>query len=490
MVVTPSATTAQRLAAPRTLLRNALLVDGTGAAPKLSDVVIDGGHIVAIEPAGSIPLEAAAVLEDLAGLVLAPGFIDIHNHSTTRLRNDPLATTQVAQGVTTVLVGADGNSPWPIAAYLAEIDALHPTVNVGVMVGHGTIRRQVLGNDFRRPATREEITSMAAAVQRGMTDGAFGLSSGLEYDPGFYSNTEELIELARIAAQRGGFYMSHMRDEEEGVVGAINEAIRIGADAGIGVQISHIKMGNASVWGKASVALELIQQARRRGIDVTADQYPYTAWQSGLGIIVRSRRYSDPTEVALGLQAAGGAERLQITNYGHDPSVNGMRLNAIASRDGKTAVQMYSEMMRNGGAEIIGHTMSEDDVTAFMASPLVMTASDGGIGSTHPRGAGAFARVLGHYTRDLGVLTLERAVQRGTSLPAAKMGLLDRGVIRVGARADLVAFDPTTVADRSTFSQPLIAAIGVEKTWVSGILVWDAGTTTGARPGAALRPTR
>ncbi len=487
LIAGPGALVGQQEKLPRLLLTNALVVDGTGAPARHADVLIEGERIAAIESPGTIELGGTFAVEDLAGLVLAPGFIDIHNHSTNRIQGDPAATTQVAQGVTTIVVGADGSSPWPIAEYLGRIETIGPALNVATLVGHGTVRTQVLGDDYRRQASSEQVAAMERLVRRGMEEGAFGLSSGLEYDPGFYSSTEELIDLCRVAAQYGGFYMSHMRDEEEGVLGAIAEAIRIGAATGIPIQISHIKMGNASVWGKAADALALIEQANERGIDVSADQYPYAAWQSGLGIIVSSRRFSDPAQVAQGLADAGGAQRLQITSYEHDATTNGMRLSEIATREGKTDVEMYIEMMRNGGAEIIGHTMNEDDVAAFMVSPRVMTASDGGISSSHPRGAGAFARVLGHYSRELGLLSLERAVQRGTSMPARRLSLGDRGVIRVGAYADLVAFDRDTIADRSTFTKPRITAVGVHKTWVAGTPVWEDGKPTGERPGRVLR---
>lgn len=469
------------------LMVNATIIDGTGAPSFTGDVLVREGRIAAVGVVGSIPPPPGVEVIDLAGLVLAPGFIDIHNHSTEGIFRDPLATTQVAQGITTLIVGADGSSPWPIDEYLDRIDAAGTAVDVGTLVGHGTVRRAALGDDFRRNATDLEIADMAARVSRGMSQGAFGLSSGLEYDPGFYSSTGELVALAREAAARGGFYMSHMRDEEEGLVEAVAEAIRIGREAGLPVQISHIKAGNASVWGKAGLVLEMIAAANAEGIDVTADQYPYTAWQSGLAIVVRSRQFQNPDSVAAGIAAIGGAERLQIVRYGAEPEFNGMRLDEIARRKGLTDVETYMLLMRNGGSSVIGHTMDDADVDAFMRSRWVMTASDGGIGSPHPRGAGTFPRVLGHYARERGVPGLERAVQRATSMPARRLGLGDRGVIRTGARADLVAFDAAVVADRSTFTDATLTAVGIETVWVAGEAVWSNGVTTGARPGRAIR---
>lgn len=469
------------------LLRGATVVDGTGEPGFVGDVLIRDGLIAAVGRTGEVAAPAGAAVEDLAGLVLAPGFVDIHNHSTDRIFGDPLATTQIAQGVTTIVVGADGSSPWPIARYLERLDGAGLGLQVATFVGHGTVRGMVLGDDFRRAATQEELRTMSRRLAEAMDDGAFGLSSGLEYDPGFYSETDELIALAGVVGARGGLYMSHLRDEEEGLLDAVAEAIRIGDEADLPVQISHVKAGNASVWGRSADVLTAIAAARERGVDIMADQYPYAAWQSGLGIIVRSRKFQDPGEVADGLAQAGGGLRLQIIGYEQDPGVNGQRLDAIATQWGVSEVDAYMRIMANGGSSVIGHTMSDEDVDRFMTSALVMTASDGGVGSAHPRGAGAFAKILGHYVRERGLLSLEQAVRRGTAMPAARLGLDDRGLIRAGRRADLVAFDPETIAARSTFRYSLRRAVGVHKTWVDGVVVFADNDATGAAPGGALR---
>lgn len=471
----------------RILLRGAEVVDGTGASPYTGEVLVEDGRVVLLGRPGDIDPGPGTRVVDLEGLVLAPGFVDIHNHSTEGILEQPEAAALVSQGITTIVVGADGGSPWPIADYLARVDEAGPAVNVATMVGHGTVRRRVMGDDYRRRATSDEVRAMAAGVGRGMREGAFGLSTGLEYDPGFYSSTEELVALAETAAGHGGFYMSHMRDEEETVMAAIDEALRIGRDARLPVQISHIKMGNASVWGGSVEALAKLREARRQGVDVTADWYPYPAWASGLSIVVRSRQFDDPEAVAAGLEALGGADRLQITQYEPDPSIEGMRLDAIARQRNSTPVEVYMSMMDNGGARVIGHTMSPDDVDNFAADPLVMVASDGGIGSAHPRGAGTFPRVLGRYVREESVIGLGLAVHKMSGMPAERLGLTDRGRIRPGAVADLVAFDPDTVIDRSTFEEPGVLSTGIERVWVAGELVWDGESTTGARPGRALR---
>ena len=468
------------------LLTGAVILDGLGNPRFGGDLLIVGDRIAEVGEADSIDAPADAESVELDGLMLAPGFIYIHNHSTRGIIDEPEAAPLLSQGLTTIVVGADGSSPLPIADYLAEVDAVRPAVNVATLAGHGAARRLVMGDDFRREATAAEVEQMAALIEQAMRDGAFGLSTGLEYDPGFYSNTEELIALAEVTAGFGGFYMSHMRDEEETVMDAIDEAIEIGVSGGLPVQISHIKMGNASVWDRSAEALEKIQTARERGLDITADWYPYTAWASSLAIVVQSRRFSDPEAVAEGLAALGGANRLQITGYRPDPSIQGLRLDEIARRKGETAVDMYIEMMANGGARVIGHTMKVEDVNRFAASPLVMVCSDGGIGSAHPRGAGTFPRVLGYYVRDESVLSLELAIQKMTSMPAHRLGLESRGRIEPGAIADLTAFDPATVADNSTFEQPHLLSTGIEKVWVAGRLAWN-GNPTDERAGQVLR---
>lgn len=470
----------------RMLLRGASLVDGTGAPAYPGEVLVDDGRVARVGHPGEIGPAADVAVVDLQGLVLAPGFVDIHNHSTGGILEGPEAAGLVSQGITTIVVGADGDSPWPIADYLTRVSEAQPAVNVATMVGHGTLRRRVMGDDFHRQATAEEVRAMAAGVGRGLREGAFGLSTGLEYDPGFYSSTEELVALAETAAAHDGLYMSHMRDEEETVMAAIDEVLRIGREARVPVQISHIKMGNASVWGGSSEALAKLREARRRGVDVTADWYPYPAWASSLSVVVRSRRFSDPDAVAAGLEALGGAHRLQITRYEPDPSIEGMRLDAIARRRGTSPVQTYMEMMESGGARVIGHTMSRQDVDTFAADPLVMVASDGGIGSAHPRGAGTFPRMLGRYVRERSVVDLELAVHKMSGMPASRLGLSQRGRIRPGAVADLVAFDPATVIDRATFETPEALATGIERVWVAGELVWDGASTTGNRPGRPL----
>jgi N-acyl-D-amino-acid deacylase len=467
-----------------TAIVGASIADGSGGPPRTGVVRIARGRIVDVQTDAPRPGD---VIVDGRGLVLAPGFIDIHNHSTTALASDPAAETQVAQGITTLVVGADGSSPWPIGKYLAERRRHPAAVNVMVMVGHATVRRMVMGDDYKRPASEDEIARMAALVDRGMREGAIGLSSGLEYEVGSYSETKELVALAKAAAKRGGFYMSHIRDEADRAFEALQEAITIGEQAHIPVQISHIKLGTVAVWKHASQAVKLIDDARQREVDVTADCYPYNAWHSTITVLVPNKKYDDPVSVAKALDDVGGAANVMIDRDEAHPEYEFRTLDAIAREAGITPVELFIRIVKDGGASVIGKSMLDEDIRTFYEQPWVMVASDGGIGLRHPRSAGTFPRVLGHYVRDLHWLTLPEAIRKMTAAPAARLGLKDRGRIETGAVADLVLFDPGVVADRSTFQDPATLPAGIKKVFVGGTLVWNDGAPTGAHPGHALR---
>jgi N-acyl-D-amino-acid deacylase len=428
---------------------------------------------------------------DATGLVLAPGFIDAHNHSTEGLERDPDAGTQVSQGITTVLVGQDGSSPFPVAGYLAARAAGPATVNVATLVGHATLRRQVMGDDFRRAATAAEIKRMEALADQEMRGGAIGLSSGLEYEVGSYATTEEVIALAKVVARYGGFYISHIRDEADRTIEAVREAIAIGEKARLPVQITHIKLGTVGVWGKAPEVVAIIEQARKRGVDVSADAYPYLAWSSNLKVLVPNKQWTDPASVQEALNNVGGGRNIQITRLPMFPHYVGRRLDEIARAEGISEVDLYIRIVVDDEAGVIGHTMSEADLRIFYQQPWVMVASDGGVNVSHPRGAGTFPRVLGRYVRDEKWLTLPEAIRKMTSMPAARLGLADRGLIRVGMKADLVLFDPEVVIDESTFEQPRLLARGIHSVFVNGQSVWRNGGPEGRRPGRVLtRPER
>ncbi|MBL8203847.1 MAG: D-aminoacylase [Blastocatellia bacterium] len=465
------------------LIVNGRVIDGTGAKGKSVAIRMVGDLITEI---GKLTPTPADRVIDARGNVVAPGFIDIHNHSETGLERQRTADSQILQGITTLAVGPDGGSPWPIGEYLQRREQKPPAVNVMAFVGHATVRRKVLGAEFNRTATKAEIQQMAQLVEQGMREGAIGLSSGLEYDIGLPSTTEEVIALAKVAAKHGGIYMSHIRDESDSMLIALKEAIRIGREAKIPVQISHIKLGTVGVWGKAAEAIAMIEEARKEKLDVTADCYPYDAWHSTITVLIPSRKHDDPREVSKGLNDVGGAVNVTITNCAHHREYEGKTLQQLADDNKTTAVEMYMRIVKDGGAGVVCRSMIDKDIEAFYRQSWVMVSSDGGIGGRHPRGAGTFPRVLGRFVREKKWLKLEDAVRKMTSAPAARLGLKDRGVLRVGAKADVVIFDAKKVLDQATFVKPFEVPIGILHVFVNGEQVVRDSNVSGATPGRVL----
>jgi N-acyl-D-amino-acid deacylase len=462
---------------------NANFVDGTGAPARRAAVRVVDGRIAEV---GEIRPTGGDRVVDARGLVLAPGFIDTHNHSTDGLLTEPLAASQISQGITTLVVGQDGSSPWPIADYLGRLRREPASVNVLTAVGHATVRQRVMGDDFKRVARPEELARMEALVEQGMREGAVALSSGLEYEVGSYAATAEVVALARVAGRLGGFYISHIRDEADKAFDSMREVVTIAEEAKVAVQNTHIKLGTVGVWGQAAAALGLFEAARARGLDVTADAYPYNAWSSTITVLIPSKRYDDPVDVARGLADVGGAVNVLITRHAAHPDYEFKTLDAVATARGITPVALFIQIVKDGGASVVCTSMMDDDIRAFYQWPWTMVSSDGGIGYRHPRGAGTFPRVLGRFVRERKWLTLEDAVRKMTSLPAARLKLTDRGVIKPGVWADLVLFDPATVVDNSTFNDPFKLSTGIRKVWVNGTLVWDEPRTAGARPGQVI----
>ena len=464
----------------------AIVFDGSGRSGFRANVRIVADRIAEV---GQFAPRAGEEIIEARGLALAPGFIDIHNHSEDGLATEPAASSQVSQGITTLAVGPDGDSPWPVADYLAKRDKQRTAVNVLAFVGHATVREMIMKNDYNRTANEKEVSEMARLVEQGMNEGAFGLSSGLEYDVGHPSTTEEVISLARAAARHGGIYMSHIRDEADDAMAAFEEAIRIGREARIPVQISHIKLGTRGVWGKAGKVVAMINAARRKGVDVTADCYPYDAWASTITVLIPNRRHDDPKSVAKGLADVGGAMNVLITRSKAHADYEGKTLEGIAREKNMTPVEVYMQIVKDGGASVVCRSMIERDIKTFYTQPWVMVASDGGIGGRHPRGAGTFPRVLGRFAREKRWLALGEAVRKMTSAPAERLGIADRGFIRKGMKADLVLFDAKRVIDRSTFKEPQLLSVGIERVFVNGEPVWENGKPTGRLPGAVLRKT-
>src|SRR5882724_10504040 len=430
--------------ADSTVILNARVADGTGKSLRKANVRIVGDRIARI---GNFKPEHKDRVIDAKGLVLAPGFIDIHNHSTDGLQTEPLAETQIAQGITSLVVGADGDSPWPLLPWLDALRKNPAAVNVAAMVGHATIREQVMGKDFKRIATSAEMAQMAKLTDQAMQEGAIGFSSGLEYEVGSYSETHELVLMSTTAARNRGFYMTHIRDEGNKSFEALNEEIAIGERAHIPIEHSHIKVSTVAVWGKAPEYIRIIGSARKRGVDFLADCYPYDAWHSNIKVIMPDKQYENPASVKKALTDTGGPDSVTITAFSPNPAYVGKNIAELAKQYNLTPVDMYIRIIREGDAqkteaEVIGKSMIEPDIKAFYQQPWVMVASDGGIGSEHPRGAGTFPRVLGLYVREKHWLTLPMAVHKMTGLPAQRLGWSDRGTLKEGAMADLALFNP------------------------------------------------
>jgi N-acyl-D-amino-acid deacylase len=484
------------------ILHGGSVIDGSGSAAVREDVGIAGDRIVFV---GSSAGRKAKRTIDATGLVITPGFIDPHTHTAAdlsepkRSRNDPY----LMQGVTTVATGNDGDSPADTGATLATWEQQGIGTNAVLFIGQGTVRHEVMGMSDAAP-TQEQIEKMKALVDKAMRDGAIGISTGLYYAPGSYSSTEEVIELSRVAAQYGGIYDTHMRDESSytiGLLGSVRETIRIGREAHLPVMISHIKALGADVWGQSAQVIQLIDDARKDGVKVTASQYPYDAsgssvtaalvprWAEADGALlknvsdsaVRPRLVKEMTE---NLVRRGGAESLLMTSA-KDTTIVGKTLAAIARERGESPVDAALEIVKAGGSSVASFNMKEADIDAFMREPWVMTCSDGSTG--HPRKYGTFPRKIRQYVDEKHVISLEFAVRSSTSLPAETLGLKERGLLKPGYFADVLAFDPKTFADRATYQDPTVLATGVRYLTVNGHLAVDGGALTEAKAGRALK---
>jgi N-acyl-D-amino-acid deacylase len=470
------------------LIKSGTVVDGSGSDPAVADVGIRGDRIVFIGDSEKSGVKVARTI-DATGMVVAPGFIDPHTHTLEDF-SDPNRKSNLSylmQGVTTVITGNDGSSSFPIADTLQKWAAQGIGTNAGLYVGQGTIRGRVVGQDDVAP-TPEQLARMKAMVAQAMDEGALGMSTGLYYAPGGYAKTEEVIELAKVAAEKGGIYDSHMRDEGSysiGLLGSIEETIRIGREAKIPVHISHIKALGTDTWGKSAAAIELIRKARAEGIEVTADQYPYTAsgssivaalvprWAEAGGSRQLLRRIDDPvdgprirSEMEQNLKRRNGADSILITG-GRDKQLIGKTLAQVSGEWKKSPVEAALTIIKSqGDASIASFNMNEQDIENFMRQDWVMTGSDGSAG--HPRKYGTFPRKLRIYVYDKKLITLPFAIRASSAMTAQMLRIPDRGLLRTGYFADLIVYDPKTIRDAATYEHPQVLAEGMRYVIVNG----------------------
>lgn len=482
------------------LITGAQVIDGTGAPARAASVRVAGDSIVAV---GALePLAGEKVIE-AGGLVLAPGFIDTHSHADGDLREDSTALGAVSQGITTIIGGQDGGSVPDVRAFVEDVERQPPPVNVATYVGHGSIRMRVMGEDYRRPATASEVDSMAVLLRQGLAAGALGISTGLEYDPGIYSATDEVLALAKVTAAAGGRYISHIRSEDFAFWKAIDEIIRIGREANVPVQVSHTKLAMRDLWGRADSLIKLLDAARASGVDITADIYPYLYWQSTLTVLFPKRDFENRASANFALTQTTTPGGLRLAVYRPNPSYEGKTLAEVAAMRGVDSVTALIDVIRDAEAmrqqaqpqfddgktveSIIATSMVEEDVERIMRWPHTNFCTDGSFTGSHPRGFGSFPRIFGHYVRGRQVMPVEEAVRRSTSLAAAHMGIRGRGTIAPGMKADLVLFDPASIIDKATPEAPHAPSTGVHQVWVNGVEVFANGTATGAKAGRAIR---
>ena len=477
-------------------IRNVTVVDGTGSAGRLASVRIAGDRIVDI---GQLSPVVGETVIDGDGSVLAPGFIDSHSHHDEDVLGVGDPTAILSQGITTVILGQDGDSHYPLGEFFAEVTQKKTPVNVASYSGHNSLRREVMGENFRRKATIEEVGKMRNMLANDMATGAIGLSTGLEYDPGIYSTTTEVIMLAREAAKAGGRYISHIRSEDTYHTDAIEEIILIGRETGMPVQISHIKLARKGLWGTAGKLVARLEAARAEGITITADIYPYTYWSSTMEVLIPDRDFENRNNFVYALGELAPPEGLYLVHYAPDPGLVDKSFAEIAKLKGTDPVTLYMELIKTsrtwrsenpegGRAEgVVGTSMHEDDIKTLMSWAHTNICSDGSSDGGHPRGWGAFPRVLGKYVRENGVLALEQAIHKMSLLSARHMGIQDRGVIRKGAFADLVLFNPDTVIDNARIGKRAAMSGGIRTVWVNGKVAFENGKLTNERPGLVLR---
>ena len=492
------------------VIRGGRVVDGTGSPACFADVAVKDGRIAAI---GKLAGAATTTLE-VQGLIVAPGFIDVHTHAEN-IEELPLAENFLRMGVTTLVLGNCGGSKLNVGEFFRKLEAMRISPNVATLIGHNTVRSQVMGGAFMRPPTGEELTRMKELVDQGMKDGALGFSTGLIYLPGTFAKTDEIIELAKVASAHDGLYVSHMRDEGLEILESLSELFQIAREAHLRAHVSHIKLSGKPAWGRARQVIEAIEKARSEGLDITQDQYAYTASSTGISQLIPEtareglkfrERINDPAQkgqivremkakLKRGLRES--YDYAIIADYAKDTSLNGKNVvEAAKLKRGSNSlddqIELILEIEANGGASGVFFGIDEGDLRLFMQHPNTMFASDSAVrkfqeGIPHPRGYGNNARILANYVRELRLLRLEEAIRRMTSLPATTFRIRDRGQLREGNWADLVVFDPATVQDNATFGDPHHYATGFAAVIVNGVVVVKDDAHTRARPGMIVR---
>lgn len=497
------------------IIKNGTLYTGTPGKPFVqSSIGITGSKIVKISP--RIKGKARKII-DASGLIVSPGFIDLHAHLEP-LTLDPEAKSHVMQGVTTALGGPDGGGPLPLSDYFKELEAMGIGLNVGYLVGHNSVRNEVMGMENRAPNT-SELERMKALIDINMKSGAFGISTGLKYLPGSFSKVDEVIELSRVAATTGGIYTSHLREEGLGLIEGVQEAILIAREAGIPVVLTHHKAIGLPMWGASKQTLALVDSARKQHLDIMMDQYPYTASFTGIGVLIPAwaleknkqidfaSRISDPIlrdSIKKGIifnllndRGGGDLKKIQFGQFAWKPELEGKTLYDWALKENleptmEHGADLVIQAQLHQGAGCIFHVISEEDVRRIMQHPMTMIASDGrlsepGKGHPHPRAYGTFPRVLGHYVREEKVLTLSQALYKMTALPAQRLGLKDRGTLKVGYYADITMFNPQTIKDQSTFDKPHQYPKGIPYVLINGKMAVDQGVYKDVRAGTVLK---
>ena len=471
------------------IIRNAVIYDGSGKASFKGDVGINADTIATV---GDLSKAEAPTVVDAKGLALAPGFIDTHSHHDWGMFEIRDMPSCVSQGITTIVVGQDGGSNFPLSDFFRKVETATVAVNVASYSGHNTIRDSVIVGNYRRFSTPEEIEKMKAMLQQDMDAGAIGISTGLEYDPGIFSHPDEVIELAKVAAASNGRYISHIRSEDRYFWKALDEIINIGSVTKMPVQISHTKLAMKSIWGQSARLLKTLDSARAAGINLTADVYPYAYWQSTMTVLFPNRDFTNRKTAEFILNEIAPADGMLIGRYSLDTSYVGKTLTEIAAirktDPAKTLMDLIAEVENKKGDEsIIATSMEEKDIKEIMKWPYTNICSDGSGVGRHPRGFGAFTKILRQYVREEKTLSLEEGIRKMTSLSADNLGIAKRGRIETGQFADLVLFDPASVADLATPKKPQLQSVGIEKVWVNGVEVFASGVTTKKFPGKVIR---